>query len=49
LLERQSNLSPRGMIVHDRTRLIDQLNFSNYLSKHSYQEFFQNDFQLNDE
>jgi len=25
LLERQSNLSPRGMIVHDRTRLIDQL------------------------
>ena len=26
LLERQSNLSPRGMIVHDRTRLIDQLN-----------------------
>lgn len=30
LLERWCKPTPRGMIVHDRTRLIDQLDFSFY-------------------
>jgi hypothetical protein len=33
LLERTSNRASRGMIVHDRTRLIGQLHFDSHVLK----------------